>query len=245
MSNLPKPYYEQDGITIYHADCREILPHLDPVDLVLTDPPYTDLVHAGSVTGDRGGGSIRIARELIDFAPISDEDLHAILETCGNLCSRWIVSTLAWQQAAMIERNPPEGLRFVRLGVWVKTNSQPQLTGDRPGQGWEAIAMLHRTGGTMRWNGKGKAAVYTHNIERGYDQGLHPAQKPRTLMRELVSLFSDTGDVVLDPFMGSGTTLRAAKDLGRRAIGVELSEQHCETAVKRLQQSVLPLGDVA
>lgn len=67
----------------------------------------------------------------------------------------------------------------------------------------------------------------------------HTTQKPLELMKELVALFTDPGELILDPFMGSGTTLRAAKDCGRKAIGIELEEKYCEVAAKRMRQEVL------
>lgn len=235
MSELPKPYYERDGIVIYHADCREILPLLEPgsIDLVLTDPPYSDDVHAGARTRNNDNPGA-----LIDFASIGGPTW---LEGIAPLAKAWVVATMAWEHIAEAHAQPPGGLRFVRFGVWVKPNGAPQFTGDRPATGWEGVGILHREGGKMQWNGGGKRAVWIANAIASE----HPTGKPLDLIREWVSLFSNLGDLILDPFMGSGTTLRAAKDLGRKAIGIELEERYCEIAVKRLQQQVLPLGDAA
>jgi len=90
----------------------------------------------------------------------------------------------------------------------------------------------------MRWNGGGRHAVWT---ELKVANNLHPTEKPLSLLRRLLLLFSDAGEMILDPFMGSGTTLCAAKDLGRRAIGIEIEERYCEIAAKRLAQEMLPL----
>lgn len=93
--------------------------------------------------------------------------------------------------------------------------------------------------------GGGRVGVFTYPKNDPYlanGQAAHPTQKPGPLIRELVSLFSSTGDLVLDPFAGSGTTLRAAKDLSRRAIGIEIEPKYCEIAVKRLRQEVLNLA---
>jgi site-specific DNA-methyltransferase (adenine-specific) len=129
----------------------------------------------------------------------------------------------------------------VRFGVWIKTNGAPQFTGDRPAPGWEGIAFLHREGGRMEWNGGGRSSVFiTPKVNTA-----HPTGKPEQLIREFVRLFSQPDDLVLDPFMGSGTTLRAAKDLGRRAIGIEIEERYCAIAVERLRQQVLPLEGVS
>ena len=144
---------------------------------------------------------------------------------------------MAWQHAAVLAETPPDGLRFVRCGVWIKPDGAPQFTGDRPGTGWEAVAILHAAGGKMRWNGGGHHAVWTHGVER--DVPGHPTPKPLALIRRWVRDFTDTGDLVIDPFAGSGTTLRACKDLGRRCIGVEQNADYCEIAKRRLAQEVL------
>ena len=139
-----------------------------------------------------------------------------------------------------LEQEPPNGLRFVRFGIWDKPNGAPQMSGDRPATGWEAIAFFHRAGGAMTWNGGGRRSVFRCNRETG--SFTHKTQKPLRLVKELVSLFSDEGDLLLDPFMGSGTTLRAAKDLGRKAIGIEIEERYCEIAAKRMAQLAMILA---
>jgi site-specific DNA-methyltransferase (adenine-specific) len=144
-----------------------------------------------------------------------------------------------WRHVGAFEATPPNGLRFVRFGIWDKPNGAPQFTGDRPSTGWEAIAILHKIGGRMAWNGGGNRAVWRHNKENGD----HPAEKPIGLVRRLVSLFSSPGMAVLDPWMGSGTTLRAAKDCGCSAVGIELEERYCEIAARRLEQAVLPFQE--
>lgn len=229
--SLLTPYYEQDGIQIFHGDCREILPLIEPgsVDLVLTDPPYSPSWHDGA----RSVNSLDVS--FIDFEPVRD---GSWLSDVSPVVRRWVVATMDWRHIADVEKVPPAGLRFVRFGIWVKPNGAPQFTGDRPGPGWEGIAFLHREGGRMQWNGGGRSSVF--NVPSIH--GEHPTQKPDRLYREFIRLFSNGGEMVLDPFMGSGTTLRAAKVMGRRAIGIELEERWCEQAARSLQQSVLPLG---
>jgi DNA modification methylase len=134
------------------------------------------------------------------------------------------------------------GLEYVRTMVWIKKGATPQFTGDRPAAGHECIVLAHRrkpNGKPMkkRWNGGGRHGVYTYPIvlnRSGKSPRLHTAQKPIELMSALVSDFTDQGDVVIDPFAGSGTTLLAAQQLGRRWIGVERDQKYIETIVTRL-----------
>jgi site-specific DNA-methyltransferase (adenine-specific) len=207
------------------------------VDHVITDPPYSETTHTGarSLLSDIRVGGTGDNAGRIDFNSID----AAVLRDCLGLpdVRRWMLATVDWRHMVGLECAAPNRMRFVRFGVWVKPDGAPQFTGDRPATGWEAVAILHRSGGKMRWNGGGNRAVWTHNIAREE----HPTAKPLSLLKELVSLFTDPGETILDPFMGSGTTLRAAKDLGRKAIGIEIEEKWCEVAAKRMSQSVLPL----
>jgi site-specific DNA-methyltransferase (adenine-specific) len=233
-----KPYYEHAGITIYHGDCRDVLPALGRVDLIVTDPPYDD----NTAKMARGGGGADAGRGFVErgVGSMTLGELSSILTLCAEHMTppAWCVATMAWHWPALLSLEPPEGWNFIRCGVWVKPDGSPQFSGDRPGVGWEAVAILHTAlGGRMRWNGGGSRAVWTHGITR--DVSGHPTIKPLALVREWVRLFSNDGATVLDPFMGTGTTLRAAKDLGRRAIGIEINERYCEIAARRLAQEVL------
>ena len=225
------PYYDHAGITIYHGDCRNVLPALSKVDLVLTDPPYGDNTHAQAKTNKGAGHGVK----LVQFASITCEEIREVLVLCARACDRWTVATMEWRHIASLEADPPAGLRFMRFGVWVKANGMPQISADRPAQGWEAIAYLHNVASRPQWNGGGRSGNYVLPIE----QGEHPTTKPMPMFCSLVDRFTEDGDTILDPFMGSGTTLVAAKLLGRRAIGIEIEEKYCEIAVKRLSQEVL------
>lgn len=221
-----EPYYDDGQITIYHGDCLDVLPQLEAADHVITDPPYSETTHIGARTGGLG------QEVLITFDSITADQLRDVFSAVD--VRRWVVATVDWRHVLPLEQCPPSGMRFVRFGVWIKPNGAPQFTGDRPSTGWEAVVMLHRDE-PMRWNGGGKHAVW--NVPKV--QGQHPTTKPDRLVRSFITDFTDPGDLILDPFMGSGTTLRAAKDLGRRAIGIEREEKYCEIAVKRLSQGVL------
>lgn len=213
-----------DGITLHLADCREILPHLKSVDVVLTDPPYGEVTHAGA----RSAHALR--QPMVDFAPIAGGDLVRFCRRFVELAKRWVILTCAWQHAAVLEA---AGAPLVRLGVWVKPNGAPQFTGDRPAMGWEAVALLHRAGAKY-WNGGGHRAVWTCPIE----QGEHPTQKPERLVAEWVRSFTDPQETLLDPFMGSGTTGVAAVKLGRRFIGIEVEEKYFAIAVRRIAEAL-------
>jgi site-specific DNA-methyltransferase (adenine-specific) len=241
------PYYEAAGITIYHGDCREVLCGMDTVDHVITDPPYSRDVYrrarkpesCSSSTPCRVGPGL----EKLKAGEIGsvDELVEPVAEHIGWLLRRWaLVFSDVEFLATWRARLQVAGLRYVRTGAWVKPDAMPQMTGDRPAVGFEPVTIAH-VQSKMRWNGGGKLAVWTHNTAKGNGRPDHPCPKPLPLMTELVGLFTDPGEIILDPFMGSGTTLRAAKDLGRRAIGIEINEKYCEIAAKRLEQEVLPL----
>lgn len=234
-----KPYYDQDGITIFHGDCREVLPGLDRVDLVLTDPPYSNKTHRSIRSNNKNApGGMRV----VNFAATDTDALRPIFERLGAITRRWVVSTLDYSAAFEFDVDPPVGLRVMRIGVWVKTNPMPSLVGDRPGQGWEAVTYMHRVDIKPQWSGGVRSGNFILPTEQGTG---HPTAKPLSMARQIVEWFSDPGDTILDPFMGSGTTLRAAKDVGRRAIGIELEERYCEIAAKRLAQGVLFGGGAA
>jgi len=244
-----KPYYEHGGITIYNGDCREILPSIPAADVTISDPPYSQHVHGKSRSGARlpdgtkGHAQISRATEF-GFDAITEETRGLIAQWTKTAVARWalmfsdVESSHLWREAMTAQ-----GLDYVRTGAWVKIGATPQFTGDRPAVGFEAVTICHQPG-KKRWNGGGKHALWSYPIvlNRSHtDPRLHTTQKPLPLMAALVELFTDPNELVVDMFMGSGTTLRAAKDLGRRAIGIELQEKYCEAAALRLGQETLAL----
>jgi len=234
------PYYSDDAVTLYHGDCLDVMRDMPDasVGAVLTDPPYTERTHSMAKTNRGAGHGVK----AIGFVSMSDAELRQALAECGRISRGWVVATLAYQHAVAMELDPPKGLRVMRVGVWVKTNPMPQISADRPGQGWEAIAYLHRDDVKPAWNGGGKHGNYILPVQQ--NEG-HPTTKPIGMLRDMVRRFTEPGETVLDPFAGSGTTLRAAADEGRRAIGVEIDAKYCAIAASRMPQGALDFGALA
>jgi site-specific DNA-methyltransferase (adenine-specific) len=220
------PYYEDDAVTIYHGDCREILPALDGVDLVLTDPPYNEVNRhsAGLRTLDRGGA---------DSLPV---DVDWLARTLPTVATGSIYVWCGMEQVSVLRAGLVAQGMSTRTCVWHKSNPSP-MNGQLMWLSAIELCVFARH----------KKATFTRHCEAPVWFGPteprddHPTAKPEWLFKRLIVASSLPGDVVLDPFMGSGTTLRAAKDLGRHAVGIEISERYCETAVNRLAQEVLPL----
>lgn len=164
-----------------------------------------------------------------------DEMLDLVALEIARLTRRWALvfsdaeTTYRWREAL-----ESAGMRYVRTGAWVKPDAMPQMSGDRPSVGFEPCTITHAQG-PMRWNGGGSAALWTYNTVKK-NRPNHPCPKPVELMADLVGDFSDEGETVLDPFCGSGTTLVAAKRLGRLGVGIEISEEFCEESATRLER---------
>lgn len=237
------PYWSKTGHELYLADCREVLPTLGPVDHVITDPPYSEHVHAKLGAEGRADGMRR--RERLDFQHLGQEDVNLLAGEFARVAGRWIVCFGDERTMSFWLRS---GLPWVRAGVWVKPDAMPQMSGDRPANGIDMVAVMHapraKGSGRMWWNGGGRTAVWTHNVvnPRGREDKDHPTPKPLPLMLELVSLFTDEGETVLDPFAGSGTTGVACIRLGRRFIGVEREEKYAEIAAQRLEAELSGLS---
>lgn len=222
-----KPDYQRENVTLYRGDCMDILPQLpdNSVDCVVTDPPYAEETHKGALTNVSDGIKPLVSFKAIDFQTL--KNAFYLLPVTG-----WVISTMDWRHIAEMEKSPPQGLRFVRFGIWDKPNGIPQLSGDRPSTGWEGICIMHSEGGRMKWNGGGHRAVWTHNKLNDVS---HPTQKPMSLIKQLIVLFSQPNDLILDPFMGSGTTGVACIKTGRSFIGIELDQDYFNIAVERIE----------
>lgn len=219
--SLPRPYYEEPGITVYHGDCLDILPHLEPVDALISDPPYgmkwdvdTTRFSGGAETSRsrRGYGNSDATTVLNDDQPFDPAPFlgfpRVILFGSNHFAQRLPVgTTLVW-----VKRLDPAFGSFL---------SDAEVAWQSGGHGVYCFRDL---------------SMKSEERERA-----HPTQKPLPLMKWCIQRAGKIEDVrtILDPFMGSGTTLRAAKDLGRNCIGIELEEKYCEIAVNRLRQEVL------
>ena len=213
--------------TLYLGNCREILPTLGKVDCVISDPPYGDAAthnaHLSSITLRNG----EPARQALGFGGISVEECVALASSWTAAAARWVVFTCEWKYGHALDA---AGL-LIRLGIWRKPDGAPQFTGDRPGTGWEAVAICHRQG-KKRWNGGGKHAFWSW--PKGQNDSGHPTGKPLGLLSDFVADFTEPGETILDPFMGSGTTGVACAKLGRRFVGIEIEPKYFEIACKRI-----------
>jgi DNA modification methylase len=238
------PYYQDDAVTLYHGDCLDILPQIGSVDHVITDPPYEAEAHTlarrvqrGTPGTARARGDMRV--ETLPFAAITHALRRDVSKQIGLIARRWVLVFCQAEAAHKWHRSLQlAGVTRRRWCVWVKPDGQPQFSGDRPGVGYETIVASHAVGAS-RWNGGGRLGVFSHikNVTGSRYSDPHPTTKPLLLMVDLVTLFTDEGETILDPFAGSGTTGVAAKLNGRKAILIEREEKYCEIAAKRLQQT--------
>ena len=259
-----KPYYDHAGITIYHGDCRKVLPTLDAWDCLFTSPPYGQQREytVGKIDWDA-----LVPPALSSMTPIGEQQVFVnlgVIHRDGYVIRYW---------DKLIEAMEASSWRLFGWYVWDQLNGLPGDWNGRlaPSHEWifhfNAVAiqpektvraktagrsnegsggLRHADGHVGRWNG---GAVQEFKIEdsvirtdrvyhRGEYENEHPAIFPESLPAKFILSYSKAEQTVIDPFMGSGTTLRAAKDLGRRAIGIEIEEKYCEIAAKRLSQEV-------
>jgi site-specific DNA-methyltransferase (adenine-specific) len=210
-----KPYYEEPGITIYNADCRDVLPQLEKVDLVLTDPPYALNLDYGQYQDTKEN----LSELIISVLPLLKEKATRILMTVG-VSNIWMYPQYKWCLA------------------WVYPNGH-----SRSPWGFNCWQPIIAYGNDPTNHLGSKPDVFIDYKSASDDNDFdHPCPKPYNIWKRImVRGLRDDEKMVMDPFMGSGTTLRAAKDLGRKAIGIEIEEKYCEIAVKRLRQEIIPL----
>jgi len=213
------PYYEDDAVTIFNADCRDVLPDLEISDLLLTDPPYGIGEAAGR---NKSRGPLAISK---DFGTASwDNEIidHGLMGFVRTSAVHQIIFGGNYYDL------PPTSCWL----VWDKENGATDFADCE--LAWTNMRKATRL---IRWRWQGMLQADM----KDKDYRWHPTQKPLAVMRWCIIQAPETVETVLDPFMGSGTTLRAAKDLGRKAIGIETEERYCEIAANRMAQSVMAL----
>ncbi len=265
-----KPYYEHAGITIYHGDCREVLPSIHTVDCVVTSPPYDELRDYGGYSWDFNSVACGIREAIVDGGIVvwivndqtidGDRSGTSFRQALGfkELGFR-LHDTMIWNKrcfsgvgSIQVRYGPASEFMFVlskgkprcfnpikdRKNIHAGTIGKADTVRLPNG---EMLVKTHE-GKTMGEYGI-RFNVWDIFPEQSNLERVHPAQFPIRLARDHIISWSNDKDLILDPFCGSGTTLRAAKDLGRRAIGIEIEERYCEIAAKRLEQEVFQFED--
>ena len=208
------------------------------VDHFITDPPFASeiyerprMYHPTTASGTSPGMDLMRAGGIGSI----DEVIAPITVQAHRLARRWVLAFIDAESVGDVRRAMlSAGLRYVRTGAWAKSDPMPQFTGDRPAHGFEACCIAHADKPRkMRWNGGGQAAIWLYGVCKK-DRPDHPCPKPLPLMERLVGDFTDPGELICDPFAGSGTTGVACIRLGRRFIGWERDPKYFAVAVKRL-----------
>lgn len=245
-----KPYYSDDHVTLYHGDAFDVLPDLSGVDAVITDPPYSS---GGAFRGDRAQGTVAkyvnadsaVGAYRPEFAG-DNRDQRSFLAWCalwmnaarmatvpgGPLCS-----FIDWRQLPVLtDAVQAGGWTWRGMATWWK----PGVRMQRGRFSHSAEYVVYATNGPANDGQSSPQNVYKA-APVGGDEKEHIAEKPVEVLRWVLGVVP-AGSIVLDPFMGSGSTLAAAKSLGMRGIGIEVDERYCEVAANRLRQEVLGLS---
>ncbi len=209
----------------------------ESVDVVLSDPPYDERTHKGGVRATKGAGhpQNKLVKFVVPFPPLTPEEQAFLTVSALDISKRWVILFCTIEMIGDYQRYSAGG--WVRGGIWHRSNMQPQMTGDRPAAFGDAIAIMHRKG-RKKWNGHGIPAYWKYPFcspMNKREDKVHPTQKPIDLILELVRLFSDPGELVWDPYGGSGTTGVACLRLGRRFLMHEEQPHYAEIAAERLR----------
>ena len=214
------PYYQDDFVTIYNNDCLLVMPALRPVDYVVTDPPYG----IGAYENGTMGGGVLARQSKFEKTDWDGERMHRVYIEMLKFISRHQIIF--------------GGNYYGELGeakcylVWDKDNGDNYFADCE--LAWTSFDKAVRKI-KYKWQG-----MLQENMAEKEDK-FHPTQKPLGLMTKIVEDYTNASDLILDPFMGSGTTLVAAASLGRKAIGIEINKKYCDIAIKRLQGVQLKL----
>lgn len=238
--SLPTPYYQHNGITIYHGDCLEVMPGLGKVDAVVTDPPYRKAT-LGTGNKNLGGCLDRTNPDVRSGKLFKHNDcrfsewLPAVYSLLNNATHLYVFCDYS-NTRSLLNAAHGAGYQLKNCRPMIKRNSAiPNKYGLMD---YELIWMFGV--GTCRTisDMSNSATVFVDTV---YGR-IHPTQKPVEACSVLLKDSCPLLGMALDPFMGSGTTLVAAKELGLQAIGIEIEERYCEIAAKRLAQEVFDFG---
>lgn len=241
------PYYDADGVTIYHGDVLDVLAELEPsIDSVVTDPPYASGARLEAHKSSSGAmlRAGRFADRPIELDQMTTTGFVWLIRAVATRCRHLLpdggsfLSFIDWRQwPNLVAALETCNYRVQGMIVWDKGHFGL-------GNGFRSQHELvcHASKGVPTIVDRGVGNVLQFPRVEPVD---HPSPKPESLMQRLIEVVTPVDGVVLDPFMGSGSTLRAAKNVGRRAIGIEAEERYCEIAAKRLAQGCMDFGGVA
>jgi site-specific DNA-methyltransferase (adenine-specific) len=263
-----KPYYEDNHCAIYHGDCREVLTELDKVDLIFTSPPYGNLRSYGSDINNNEILLLCMKSLKSNSVCVWNEIDQTKNGSKSGECARRQILILEngyrIHDVMLYKKKAPVVLNHNRYEpqfeyIFVFSNGKPKtwnpimvkckryglITSYNYKTGSTSERSAIRSGINKKFKTKEKKQhgniFEYHGVDFREDKYIkeHPAVMPYQMPVDMITTWTNHGELVCDPCMGSGTTLRAAKDLGRKAIGIELEEKYCEIAAKRLAQEVL------
>lgn len=227
------PYYQDDSVTLYCADCRDIINSLPRIDVLITDPPYLLELHGG------GGGALGKRDVFLQTSGFTDKGVdYSFIEKIRygkHMYPSWFCFCSRLQLPKLL-KIASKNKRW-NVITWGKTNPVPTCNGKYLSDTEYIVHVWDE--GRLFGDMPDKSSFFVYRV--GDKETEHPNEKPLALIQKLVRLGSRPGDIILDPFAGSGTTGKAAKILGRKAILIEREEKYCEIIVKRLAQEYLAL----
>lgn len=231
----PRKITLADGIDLWEGDFRDVA--WPKFNHLISDVPYEQRSHDAT-------GNIRRADGIANPAALSFDGVDAIRPRLVSLAKAeslggWALFFCTTEGVALWrDEIELQGLKYKTPCIWVKPDAMPKFNGQGPAHGHECIVTCWTGTGYSKWNGGGKRGVFTHMVNPPDRDGRHSTEKPIALMSELIQLFTNPGDVVCDPCMGSGSTGVACVRLGRKFVGAEISTEYFDIAVDRISRAL-------
>lgn len=223
---------------LYQGNCLTVMEALELVDHTISDPPYEAIMHKAKAAARklRIDGGVEI--KALDFESI--DDIRApFTALAATKTTGWFIAFCAPEGVKpWADEINPSAMKYKRACVWIKPDSTPQMNGQGPAMGAENFVCAWAGKGFAKWNAGGKRGVYNHPCNPPDRDGRHPTEKPWRLMAEILTDFTNAGQTILDPFMGSGTTLVACAKTGRKGIGIEQDPTYFQVACERVEKAI-------
>lgn len=223
---------------LIQGDCLKVMPLLGQVDHTFADAPYEEYMHKAKARTRRqmrndGGCEI----QPLNFSSI-EKIREPFVEASASIVDGWfLVFCTPEGVGRWADVINPSSMKYKRACFWEKPDGTPQLNGQGPAMGGENFIVAWSGSGYAKWNAGGKRGVYKHNVNPPDRDGRHPTEKPWRLFQELLQDFTNPGETILDPFMGSGTTGVACVKTGRSFIGIEMDPDYFDIAVERIKKA--------